>query len=241
VFFRYGSYQHASGEVNLTITKESVRSPRGTQDLERITYALAGVLILADGATQADYDAAIATLEAAYAVDGQNAGLYLDSGAPTQHILYSANALGGVRVMRPPSFPRGEKGEFATMRSYTIQLQADFLDNSAGNLKEYAETIRFIGTGGPRFVIQQPMNGQPVKQFVSDQTPCRAVQSGNAVGRFQVPGFPGPIWPDAEHQDLREISPSAPKFINGAYTDWGVSWSYHFEDVAPLTGQPTQM
>jgi len=238
MYLKYGNYQHAANEASVVISKQQVFSEAGIVRGLRERWDIQGMLQAAD---QAALTAAIDALTAAYAIQAQDVGFYLDNGQPTSHRITSAATNGGVRVIAPPSFPRGQGAEYSTFRNYTIALEAEWLDPQA-TLLAWQETIRFQG-GGPRFAYLEPINGQPVKQLLKQATTFKATQSGDAVGYAAYPVPALPIWPDAEHTDRREIRYELPRRMgppgNPTYTQFKVSWSYSFEDSGPLVGLPT--
>lgn len=238
MYLKYGNYQHAAGEASVVISKQQLFSDAGIARGVRERWDIQGMLQAAD---QAALTAAIDELRAAYAIQAQDVGFYRDNGQPTSHRIVSAETNGGVRVVVPPSFPQGQGAEYTTFRSYTLALEAEWLDSQA-NLLAWHETIRFQG-GGPRFAYLEPINGQPVKQLLQQATTFKAAQSGEAVGYAGYPVPAPPLWPEAEHLDRREIRYELPKRTgppgSATYTQFRVSWSYNFEDAGPLVGLPT--
>lgn len=234
MFLRYGNYQHDAGECVLTIFQEAILSERGTQTAIRETWEINGRIHATD---QAAVSAAQATLIAAYAVNGQDAGFYLDDGSPTNHVLVNANSLYGIKVIKPPSFPKGDGGEFSTYRNYQIVLMAEFpyYGDGASVLLNYAESISFQGVGGPVWHYLETLNGPPQAQTIRQMSVMRAVQSGFAEALGTYPGFPGPIWPELEHQEQRTITYELP---NDKYNKRVVRWSYHFSSDAAMNGFP---
>lgn len=238
MYLKYGDYQHASGEVSVVISKQGMFSDAGLPRGVRERWDIQGQL---QAASPAALTAAIDALSAAYAVQGQDAGFYFDDGTPSSHRIDNASANGGVRVVVPPSFPQGKGAEYSTYRNYTLSLEAELLDPEA-TILTWHERLNFVG-GGPQFAFLQPINGLPVKQLLRQATPYRATQSGEAIGYQAYPAPAAPLWPDAEHLDQRELHYELPKRMglaaNATYTEYKVSWSYHFEAATPLLGLPT--
>jgi hypothetical protein len=238
MYLKYGNYQHAANEASVVISKQAIYSEAGLQRGLRERWEIAGRLQAGDpgGVT-----AAIDALTAAYAVGAQDVGFYLDNGEPTSHRITSAQTNGGVRVVVPPSFPQGKGAEYSTFRNYTIALEAEWLDPQA-TLLSWHEVLAFKG-GGAKFAHLEPINGQPVKQLLKQASVFRATQTGEAVGYQAYPVPALPIWPAAEHIDQREIRYELPRRMGppgqATYTQYKVSWSYHFEDAGPLLGFPT--
>lgn len=240
--FQYGGYRHSDGEVNLSLTKRTNPNARGFSAYTTWTMQLEGTLIGVGETSedlQADIRAQIYALENAYALDGFDAGLYHDDGSPTPHFLDSSSSLGGVRVAEIEFDKDNGDGQYATGRSYRITLQADF-PNPFVTLQQWNETLRIVGTGGPRFVHLETMRGTPQRQLVNQRTIVRATQSGTAVGLRTYPLPPPPIFPAAELADKREFSRGSPRNFHGAFIDWPIQWTYQFESAGPLNGTPNR-
>jgi hypothetical protein len=238
MFLKYGDYQHASGEVSVVITKQGIFADAAILRGVRERWDLQGRL-------QAESPAALSTaleeLAAAYAFQGQDVGFYFDDGTPSSHQITSSATNGGVRVVSPPSFPQGKGAEYSTFRTYSIALEAEVLDENA-SLIAWHERLNFSG-GGPQFAYLQPINGLPIKQLLKQSTPYRATQSGEAVGMYAYPTPAAPLWPAAEHVNLREMHYELPKRMgessSATFTEYRVTWSYQFESATPLVGLPT--
>lgn len=233
MFFRYGSFQHPNNEVNLaSFTQRRIASDRGQERLVRKTMQLQGVFI---ASTQAAIKTGILAREAAYATWGRDAALFHDDGTISAHSLVNSESVGGVRVLAV-DFPEGNGAEYATQRSFSITLEADFITTAAPI--SFQETLRFTGTGGRRTVIIETLRGSPQKQVVNNRTIQRVVQSGSSVGELAYPTVPPPIFPGGELQERREIVPSSPRRQGDDFIEWPVSWIYHFAFTSPVSGVP---
>ena len=235
MYLRYGSYTHAQNEPAVQIGKQAVFSRRGYRRAVRETWRIVGVLHAAD---QPGLTSAIAALRSAYNVNGLNLGLYLDDGLTlTDHSLNSALALGGTRVTAL-DFPSGSGAEYSTFRSYSISVEAEFPDTSL-NLLDFSETLAFEGTGGPRLVFLDTLEGLPQQQIARQCTTYRARQEGRATGLTSYPPVAPPIWPAAELQDQRRLTLRAPRRTVNNLTEFVAEWTYVFESISPLAGLPT--
>lgn len=234
MYFQYGSYAHTAGTVNLVShAKRSLYNARGYSSIVLESLTIDGFIT---GSTQAAIDTAIAAVEAAYAEDGKDAGLYTDAGAATIHFLDSSNSLGGVRVTNV-AFNDSDGSQFATQRSFTITLEAEFVGGSDG-LESWQQTIRVVGTGGPRGTVVETLTGPPQIQRLAARTAVLATQSGSAVGLLAYPKYPAPLWPAVEQLDRREQSKASPQNVRGSFRNWPISWSYSFLSPTPLGGNP---
>jgi hypothetical protein len=240
---KYGSYWHESDEAFIDHDRASEQDQSGIVISEIETWTIGGRL---EAATQSALTAAIAALEAAYTLTGQDIILYENDGTtPSALAMYSANTVGGVIVTKRPSYGAIRNGAYSTWIDYTIQVQAkQQINNGSSNpIVEWTETLSFTGTGGPRHIAMEVRNGQPVVQRVSQATPCRAFQSGRAVGYSSWYLAPPPIWPQwLKHPEVGG-SVSTPKIIGSGSTrekvNFETTWNYVFESPGPLKGFPT--
>lgn len=241
MILKYGAYSHANNEASVIVRKTPKFNEGGFAVAMLERWEIAGFL---QAANQTALTAAIDSLSAAYAIQGQDLALYLDDGATrTSHAIASAATIGGTRVVQAPSFPQGAGAEYSTFRSYAIAVEAEIPTVGPQTLLFFEESLVFSG-GGPRFVFLQTLNGFPQKQQVAQTTPHQAQQSGRAVGYGAYPFPPAPIWPAAEHRDRRRIDYKTPnrQGTTGAqvsFVEYEVSWAYAFEEATPLSGIPT--
>lgn len=235
MLLRYGSYTHDQNECAVVISKRAVFSPRGDRQSVRETWHVMGIK---QAASQGALTAALAALRAAYSRNGFDVGLYLDDGVTlTDHAMASSATLGGVRVLEL-DFPRGDGAEYSTFRTYRLVLEADFPD-SGGLLLEFDEALHFEGTGGPRRVFLDVLEGLPQEQIGTQASTYRATQTGRAVGHGAYPFAPAPIWPAAELADRRRVTLRTPQRYAGQAARFAVEWTYVFESISPLVGTPT--
>ncbi|MBX9788594.1 MAG: hypothetical protein K2Y37_06735 [Pirellulales bacterium] len=238
---KYGGFAHSEGETSVVITSRAHFNPRGLRDATSQRWEITGLL---QAATPAELTAAIDDLAAAYALSGQDLGLFLIDGVtPTSHALLSADTLGGTRVVEGPEFLDSRGEEYALYRTYRVVVEG--LVPAAGaalDLVLREESITLDG-GGPRFVYLQTIAGPPRRQQVAEQTPYRAQQAGRAVGRAAYPAANAPLWPADEHVDRRQIVRRTPRVVatteTTTYTDYEIAWQYEFESAAALLGGPT--
>ncbi len=240
----YGSYVHADSEATVQIGRTPVYNDGGQMIGVRERWNVSGFLQAANGAA---LTTALQQLRLAYAIQGQTIGLFFADGTPTNHILISANCVGGTRVVEGPSFPQGgPSAEYVengpTFRTYTLAVEGTVLTHIG--LLAFNETLSFQGTTGPRVVWKQTLNGFPQRQQTTDRTTQKITQAGSAIGQFAYPVVPGPLWPAYELVEQRNISPGNPKRTGPVgrptYVEWPVSWRYAFETGVPATGQPNR-
>ena len=234
---RYGFYNHAPGEVSLSISKEHKRTNAGTIIARTIRWEMNGLLLNPSG-DPAQMSARILALQAAYATDAKDLKLIMPDGSTdSQHVLLQSDVIGDVRVVHPPSFPSNEGAAYITAMPYRIVVEGDIpIGNPITPLTAFTETVSFSG-GGPRTGHLEPLVGRPIRQLLRQYTSFKAKQSGNAVGYRSYPDIPPPIWP-TELVCWPEFTYETPKRTGFEYLEYSVSWSYEFASKFPLEGYP---
>lgn len=237
MYLKYGSYTHAANEAEIKITRDTNnRDSQGRLVKMTERWQIDGEL---QAASQSAITTAIDALIAAYSSDNSDLILYLDDGTTeSSHTLKRADAISGPRVVQRPSFPTGRGAEYATFRTYSIAVEADFAGDSSVGLVSWMETLEFFG-GGERWAYLETLNGAPQRQTLAQQTTYHVTQRGEAVGLLAYPSVQGPIWPSQEHTDQRRITRSVPDKVGPSrFENWKVSWEYHFESPSQLAGNP---
>lgn len=189
--------------------------------------------------TQLILNTGILGLKAGYSRNGQDLAILFDDLSLTNHVLISATTIGGTMVTNGPDFPEWRGVELGTVRTYSITVEGDVY-NIGNYLLDFTESLEFEG-GGPMIAFLQTLTGLPQKQQTAESTPYRVRQEGSAVGLYAYPNPAAPIWPAALERapTLRKGSPKRSGLIGApVYTEFPVSWSYQFADVAPLVGNP---
>lgn len=235
MYFVYGSHVHAANEVNLvTLNVEPVFNSRGIHQSTRKTMTLRVEMI---ASSQSAIRTAIQAFEAAYQQGRGSAGLYHDDGSASPHYLDGPSSLGGIQVSY--TYDRSDGAEYATGRTATVTLTAEYPNNSAdANIVAWQETLTLIGTGGPRRVVVEVLTGKPRRQTVNRSTACYAQQSGSAIGYRSYLSPPAPMFPDSEIEDRRQIEWGSAQRQRDEFLNWPVSWNYSFASPSPLIGRP---
>lgn len=235
MIFRYGNYSHADNEVTVDYQQQSVYSTRAARHLTRRTMTIEGKK---HGTDVTDLTNELNLLILAYATDNRDAVLFDNLGNRTAHLMLTSLALGGVKVVKPPTFGTVVVGEYTTWRNFSITLEGDFLA-LVENVLAFQETITSTGTGGQRNVFLETISGLPQKQTVASRTVTSAIQTGSAVGVLSYPVPASPLFPAAEDQDQRVIERRSPLSLLGFKTEFGVQWTYKYRAAGvPLIGLP---
>jgi hypothetical protein len=236
----YRGYLHEVDETAVSIQRTSKVNRFGITISETERWSLTGMLF---GDTPTLVTAAVAALEGAYDVEGGDLLLLDNNGTTVHRALTSFGSLGGVRVVSR-GYPIGTGAEYTTYRTYAIQAEVEYPATGVeAQILDWQETLT-IGGGAPRWVIREPLNGDPIKQQTHQRTKYVATQSGHAVGRFAWPDPAPPIWLNDLHADRPMLTYSdAPIMgvgVGRVATEWSVAWHYEFEAVSQLNGKPTQ-
>lgn len=236
MYLKWGDYTHPLGEPQITITRQPILAESGIPVAHTVTWDIQGKLL---GSGQADLDAKIAALNSAYAKQNQDLVLLRSDGqTDSQHSLRRADTRGGTWVVSGPNFPDGGGAEYATVRTFQLQIQAEVpVTNPQTTFVSFEESLRLSG-GGPLFSHVETAFGFPVRQQLRANTTFRAVQSGSAIGYRNYPPVPGPLFGYGNLTHEPVITRVSPKRVGTAHHQYRVSWQYEFESAFPLSGLP---
>ncbi|WP_417386933.1 hypothetical protein [Gimesia sp.] len=241
----YNGYTHPENEANCGIIRQGLIAEDGFVWGYTERWSITGIL---HGDTSAELNAAMADLEAAYAVQGGN--LTWVKGGTTMHALISLSTLSGTRVVTPPQFTANGDGELTTFRSYTIVVEADValsgmtytaadgafpVSNVDIILLKYEESFDYKGTGGPRFGLLPTLKGTFQRQQLTETSPVEVTQTGMAIGLGKRPLPATPVYPDDEHLERRIIRKPQARKRGGYQIEYPIHWSYTFERNSPFT------
>lgn len=223
MIIKYGSNSRTDSEIALTITKNAQRAPNGTRIGTRETWTLDGIL---HGTDVDDLTTNIAALEAEFSSDGKDIVLLKSDGTTeTAHKITNSNTIGGVKVIQPPAFPKGDGAEYTTFRRYRIVIGA-LVDDGSDELMDFRETTTRTGNGGPRRVLIEVLNGPPQAQTTSRYTPVRITQRGRALGKTIYPNAAIPFYPAELSNPEHTITFTGPTNDRGNFIGFGTSWTY---------------
>lgn len=233
----WGSYAHPDQEIKIKrYYKRAKISPRGLRESVTIGAFLEG-WVVAD--TEADVASRIVEIETAYAFDNNDFVMLNTAGAEGPHVLKSSNpqCLTGVKVM-DFQWTDHDPTELLNNRSFTIQLEADYID-PASDVIEYEESYEFIGDCGPAWISKEFAHGQPQDVLICDQTVQTMIQSGHSIG-LQNYIFPlGPFDPSRYHRDDFRIKPYSGIYNGRGYSHFRLEWSYRHSFTSYRGGFPS--
>lgn len=239
MILQIGTHKRRNGEVEVSITKKSLRTDADTPWAHEETWALNGMIVSQTGSLTY-IKSQTAALEAAF-VDGLDVKLLFPDGSTvSHHALISADCVGGVRVMMPPQYQDGKGPQGVTYRTWQAQVTAIVpipVGQLNTGLRSFTETITRSG-GGPRQATIETLTGPPVVQLLRKRTSYKVTQQGSAVGIYVRPQAPPAIWPSALAEGNPVITVGTPRRIGDNYVDWPISWQYTFDSPVPLLGGP---
>jgi hypothetical protein len=234
----WGSYAFAANSCELASRSRVVLSDSG-RPVRYVTR------VNVSGWLEADGQAALSTLEAslrnALATPYQDLKFLTDDGRVTATSLLNASSLSGVRVVDGPTFDGTSGAEYATLRQFRFEAEAEYLVRSASAaVLSFQESVSVTGDGGPRLRLRVPVNASIIiPQVVTPRSVVRAVQSGQAVGHLGYPAAPPPLWPRPIYQgDQSDVQRQSPRRLGLAFVEYGIAWRYAFESDGPLVGAP---
>ncbi|MCR9292902.1 MAG: hypothetical protein NXI32_09295 [bacterium] len=242
MLLRYGTYRHRVAEANVQIRRTPLENASGGTFGYRERWTVTGKLFNPTGNAR-NMGPVIQAFENAYSQSGRDAALEFEDGTPSHHQLLNANSLGGVRVVQPPEFPDGKKGELVNYRSYSLAIEAMFpIFRGQSLFIEFSERISIRG-GGRRWGVVEVNRGPGVRQMIRTHTKCTATQSGSATLFVGWPDPPKPIWPFALVDEFPDFDVDSPETIaadvaNASLINGGVSWTYNYEFPLRLFGTP---
>jgi hypothetical protein len=223
MYFRYGSHTHPANEVNIDRFQiQSRMSGRNRRRSMIYTMHISGELLYD---TQTALTAAIAQLRDAYDRNFQDAGFYQDDGTLTPHHLpNSSDCISGVQVVGR-SWPIGDAAEYATKRTFSVVLQAEY-DRPDSEVLEWSERFLYVGNGGPCIEVVPQYEGPPVVQRLHEKTAQILIQSGRSKGLNGYLLPPGAIFPGFEHQNERREEPGTPNMSGMRHQEYPFEWTY---------------
>lgn len=236
----YGYYRHRTNSTGLTISSEVEETETGIPFRVNNTVNLEGKLRNYRLGNSESMDSTIGEMEAAYSVLGQNFGLLHDNGNRSASYWLNSNTIGGIRP-KMLSYPNYQGGEYFSYRKFQISVQFATAFGATPTYLKFSETLSIEG-GGPTFDVKEVNYGPGVRQRLRTHTKCTATQSGSAVGRFNFPKIPEPLWPHALRADPKISKVIRPRggvrLRNVVREECEITWSYEYVWPTRLDGVP---
>lgn len=219
-------------------SREYVDGPTGYHKLLRVTVEIEAKII--EGSQSANF-AELEVMRAAYSISGESFVFVDDDGNVLSWSLDSAQAIGGVRVLKPVSHQEIKGSHGVNWIKCQVTLQADFLQPLGENqYLSFEETLTFTGRGNPILVKRTPAVGKPFKQQVTTASWYYATQSGSLSTTSPRPRPMAPLFLDLLDGDEGDtvLTTPSPETIRGVPVSWSTSWSYRYSSPNPIVGFP---
>ncbi len=238
MMFRYGNYLHKVGTMGYSLDWTPVLDQGGNIWASDAVMACNG-FIHRQGATPQQIQDEIYALQRAYSVQGVDCGLTIDGFGQTADYLRSADFVGGLRLLKPLSYPTTKGTQHVNIRDFNVSVGGRRVFADFGYVVQFNERISLRG-GGRRRTVTETINTLAVVQQGRKYGKYLAVQSGSAtvVGLAYQP--PPPLWPwallepDARNWDFESAEP-----IGQFKLLYKFSWEYIYESPTPLFGLPS--
>lgn len=232
----WGNFAFPTNAAKVTNRTIAEMSPQGLPLRYITTYDVEAFLI---GVSQTDLSQQEATLRVALSKPKQDFILKTDTGQISSSAIISKATMSGTRV-RNIDFRDATDAEYVNRRTVTFSVDAIYLiANAANAVISWRQSIRIVGTGGPRRSWRFPVNAPSIRQQLTPFSLITATQSGEAVGHTRAPTPPFPIWPGYIVDESVDEGESSPENLGQSYINYPVTWSYRFErGDGPLIGSP---
>lgn len=227
----YGGVELLENEVNLRRVDDVRRFSKRDLSLSRVVTFYLEIYIQATGAALRTRIDAIRTMFATQYQDF----LYKIDGVSV-HGLTNAGSLTGVKVIQH-SWPNGDATELANKRTASVTLQAEY-PFADSNVVFWKESIRYVGTGGPRTTVEETYDG-PKATEVAQTTAIRILQHGQAIGFIAHVTAPSPLFAAGanlihhEDQFVKEYESGEQQGLVACY--FPTRWAYPMTALVPPT------
>ena len=159
-----------------------------------------------------------------------------DTAQETAMYLRASDCLVGPYLI-DSSLPNQANDVYVTGLPYRVVYEAERLANVPGNpILAFNETLS-ADPGGEVAVYVGGAVNLAERQTGWQQMVYTYIQRGSAVGWFNYPEIPGPIWPFAQMKAPRVEMQSA-KVLGQIDTEYEIAWEYVFQWHLPLSGRP---
>jgi len=238
MYFKYGDHQHPDNEVTLaSFSIVPKRSSRGFRMSTLFEMHIAGEIL---GSSQSDLTTKINELITAYSDDFKDAGFYQDDDSPTPHVLTSNhpdNLTGNIITYR--NWPIGDGAEYATRRTFSIGIQAEFA-NAYSQFIHYQDTISRTGDCGSIIEWVNLPTGDPTYTVEANKSYQLIRHSGEATALSFYPLAPAPLLDRPFYLGhLSNIQYIGPRRYAQGYREFTTRWQYTYITTSDFPVYPT--
>lgn len=221
----YGSYVHDDNELTLQM-RETIESSQYGMPVKLVRMLSGTGRKLGSSALINDQ---IRRLQRAYSVDSKDFVFRDDNGVELWYTMRSADYFGGLHVVEPPHVPSAQGADLVTKAEYKFTLRGEINLVANTELFDLTETVQMAG-GGPRRIIMETAEGEPVEQTVVRKTAFTARQIGSATAFSPTANIPPPRWPA---QRIDDRTPEVVEFYDQQTKSkrYRLSWAYDFQSL----------
>jgi len=240
---KFNGQSHRLNSVHPAIDSTVEMTGFGEPWLKNVRWTLDFRLI--DDALGDDLDTQIANIESMYSQTGADIRITDDQGVDTAHVIEAGASLGGVRVVKPPSYLKYTKGEHVTYRTGTVVVEATIPLFTSDTLVVQLEEEVDVVSGGERWAMLQPNEGFAIRQRVRTNESASVIQSGRIVHAGTFGSIPPPLFNTAQKEPVK-VKRRQLRRIGGGYSiaaryvEFEQRYTYTFEWPTTLNAFPTK-
>jgi hypothetical protein len=239
MYLRVGGRLRPFNEADASISYQPIFDGERRMVKVHTTWQIDGVIVLQENATQSRMTAALQVLEQDFRQYRPDLVFLEDNGATESKLsLLSALCLDGPRLTNF-SYPKNADKVYSNGMPYTATMEADTSAGSVGNaIIDFTEAITDEGVGGWERVFVGGAINLPEEQIGTQYNPYRYRQSGTALGLYDYPQIPPPIWPALLKRPDPVVTTVSPEIRGSVDQNFRISWTYIFESAYKLYGRP---
>lgn len=240
--FDFGGQTFRAGSVDIAMSSNPELDGAGEPWVDFVRWNLKIRLVKTTLSSVKDQTTA---LESAFSQTRAYAKLFESDGSTeTAHVLGPTGIIGGVRVVRRPSYASLKNGEAVTFRNVEVTLEACVnLSPSAYHIVDMKEQVPQQASGARTAAIQ-PNIGPAILQQVRTQQLSVYTQSGSITYAGTYGPIPPPQFADSFRVAEPRLTPYSPRTIGrGVYRGeigFRIDYSYEFVGPSTLAGLPTR-
>ena len=235
--------------VGVAIDRDYELDKWGRPWLEKQTWDLNIRIKNPDPASESALDTAIENMEDVFSgmvsdhVRIKHTGVAKNN---TAHVIESGDHLGGVRLVKGPSYAKYQAGELASFRTARVRLEA-YLPKYSSDLRIIDADEKISGRQGvgPAYAVLQPNTGRASIQQVRTHQHVNLTQTGFVTYAGKYGNIPGPVMTAGQLAHPEPVV-SHPRIIGGgngvasAYVSFRIDYTYLFAANTNVLVLPTK-
>lgn len=228
-------YQFNVGRASIVFDVRGVRSDYNNRRIYNVMdLKVSGELHCDDG----DMDDQISDFIDAFASDYKTLALYRDDDTMTRHTLdIDDPTLVDGPWVHARTWPRGDRGEYATQRTFMVHGRAIF-DANTNPILRYHESVQTVGQGA-RYAALYDQDGNFIRPQVVPNSVVQITQSGYSIG-WQGYVFPlGSVEPTYLDADRTVLVAETGRTGRADTMEYAYRWRYHMSAPTLSAYAPT--